>query len=279
MAEQWYYAQQGQRKGPVSEREIRQLISSSQLQPTDLVWKQGMAQWTKASQFFPPPPSDPNAPPPVPQPQPQNPTASLLLFWNQYREHPLFIGVLLVFCFPVGLFLVWKHSVWTTKTKWIWTGAFAALVVVAMVNNKDERRNESVSAKKATKGSEGGKRSREATDDSGSTKPSLSVNAFQLVDDYKNNEVAADKQYKGKVLEVSGFIESIGKDLMDTMYVSLGGGGEFEMRGVQCYFADSETDNLATLSKGQQITITGRCDGLMGNVLLKECAICKHSGD
>ena len=72
MAEQWYYAQQGQRKGPVSEQEIRQLISSSQLQPTDLVWKQGMAQWAKASEFFPPSSSDPNASLPLPLPQLQN---------------------------------------------------------------------------------------------------------------------------------------------------------------------------------------------------------------
>ena len=107
------------------------------------------------------------------------------------------------------------------------------------------------------------------------TKPALSVNAFQLVNDYKSNEIAADGRYKGKVLEVSGTIESIAKDIMDTMYVSLEGGGEFEMRGVQCYFADSENSKLAKLSKGQQITIRGKCDGLMMNVLIKECLIVK----
>ena len=143
-------------------------------------------------------------------------------------------------------------------------------MVIAMVNNKDERRSESVSSRKAT-GSEGGEGSIAATDDGKTT----TINAFQLVDDYKNNEVAADERYKGKVLEVSGSIESIGKDLMDTMYVSFGGGGKFELRRVQCFFDDSETDKLAKLSKGQWITIKGRCDGLMGNVLLKECAICK----
>ena len=66
MAEQWYYAQQGQRKGPVSEEQIRQLMSSGQIQPTDLVWKQGMAQWTQASQVFATLPPNPNVPPPSP---------------------------------------------------------------------------------------------------------------------------------------------------------------------------------------------------------------------
>jgi hypothetical protein len=56
MADQWYYTQQGQRKGPVPEEQIRQLMSSGQMQLTDLVWKQGMVQWTQASQIFSSPP-------------------------------------------------------------------------------------------------------------------------------------------------------------------------------------------------------------------------------
>jgi tetratricopeptide (TPR) repeat protein len=49
--ERWYYTQQGQRKGPVSAGELDQLVTSGQLQPTDLVWKKGMAQWVQVGQF------------------------------------------------------------------------------------------------------------------------------------------------------------------------------------------------------------------------------------
>ena len=77
MADQWYYAQQGQRQGPVAEEQLKQLASSGQLKPTDKVWKQGMAAWQAVSQIpglfpfvasdEPPPiPSDPS-PPPLPQ--------------------------------------------------------------------------------------------------------------------------------------------------------------------------------------------------------------------
>ena len=53
MAEQWYYSKQGQRTGPVSEEQLKQLASSGQVQPTDLVWKQGMPQWDcKQASFF-----------------------------------------------------------------------------------------------------------------------------------------------------------------------------------------------------------------------------------
>ncbi len=51
IADQWYYAQQGQQKGPLSEEQLRQLATSGQIQPTDLAWKQGMASWMPASQI------------------------------------------------------------------------------------------------------------------------------------------------------------------------------------------------------------------------------------
>ena len=67
MADQWYYTEQGQRKGPISEEELKQLASSGQLKPADLVWKQGMASWGPASSVeglvF---PSVEDEPPPIP---------------------------------------------------------------------------------------------------------------------------------------------------------------------------------------------------------------------
>ena len=66
MADQWYYAQQGQRQGPVSEEQLKQLASSGELKPTDKVWKKGMAAWEAASAvegLFPKPAK--NEPPPV----------------------------------------------------------------------------------------------------------------------------------------------------------------------------------------------------------------------
>jgi hypothetical protein len=57
MADEWYYTQQGQQKGPVPTAQLKQLASSGRLMPTDLVWKQGMANWVPASNtrgLFPP---------------------------------------------------------------------------------------------------------------------------------------------------------------------------------------------------------------------------------
>jgi len=47
---EWYYALGNQQKGPVSLDVLRQLAASGKLQRTDMVWREGMVEWKKASQ-------------------------------------------------------------------------------------------------------------------------------------------------------------------------------------------------------------------------------------
>ena len=48
MAE-WYYTTNNQQMGPISWDELRQLASTGLLQSNDLVWKEGMVDWVKAT--------------------------------------------------------------------------------------------------------------------------------------------------------------------------------------------------------------------------------------
>jgi len=48
MAWQWFYTQNGQQSGPVSAEELNQMAKSGRLQPTDMVWRDGMPQWVMA---------------------------------------------------------------------------------------------------------------------------------------------------------------------------------------------------------------------------------------
>ncbi|HUT12066.1 MAG TPA: DUF4339 domain-containing protein [Thermoguttaceae bacterium] len=48
MAVQWYYGRGGQQHGPVTTQQLQKLLASGQLQPSDLVWREGMAEWTAA---------------------------------------------------------------------------------------------------------------------------------------------------------------------------------------------------------------------------------------
>jgi hypothetical protein len=47
---EWYFARGNQQQGPVALQAIQDMLRNGQLQPTDLVWRQGMASWLAASQ-------------------------------------------------------------------------------------------------------------------------------------------------------------------------------------------------------------------------------------
>lgn len=102
----------------------------------------------------------------------------------------------------------------------------------------------------------------------------IQVSAKDLLKAYDENELNADKQYKDKLLEVTGFVDDIGTDVLDDVYVTLGDGEEFSFATIQCYFKDKEEiDKVASLKSGDEITIIGKCDGQFFNVDLKDCKI------
>ncbi len=58
MAEMWYYTTEGKQMDPVSMKELKRLVGDGTLKPTDMVWKEGMARWIRASsvkELFPDP--------------------------------------------------------------------------------------------------------------------------------------------------------------------------------------------------------------------------------
>jgi hypothetical protein len=49
MADEWYYTNQGQQKGPVTTAELKQLAQTHQLLPSDLIWREGLPKWMPAN--------------------------------------------------------------------------------------------------------------------------------------------------------------------------------------------------------------------------------------
>lgn len=49
MADNWYVGKNGNKSGPFSPAELRDMASRGDLLPTDMVWKQGLASWVQAS--------------------------------------------------------------------------------------------------------------------------------------------------------------------------------------------------------------------------------------
>jgi hypothetical protein len=46
---QWYYTSGGQQQGPVEEQALKEMLSSGELQPTELLWREGMGNWQPAA--------------------------------------------------------------------------------------------------------------------------------------------------------------------------------------------------------------------------------------
>lgn len=102
----------------------------------------------------------------------------------------------------------------------------------------------------------------------------IQVKASELLNAYKNNEVAANQQFKGKTLLVTAIVDSIEADFRDKPYIVLKAGDQFEFNKPQAHLAESNEDKAASLSKGQQITL--RCIGnseVAGTPMLDECVI------
>ncbi len=92
MTDRWFYSQQGKECGPVSKEQLKELLNSAQLEPTDFVWREGDSKRIPVSQAKQPPapapsatsaaqPSEPirrnvDAPPPFPPAAKREPSPS-----------------------------------------------------------------------------------------------------------------------------------------------------------------------------------------------------------
>jgi hypothetical protein len=104
------------------------------------------------------------------------------------------------------------------------------------------------------------------------TPTAIAISAADLYWAYKANEIAADEQYEGKIVEVTGFINTIGKDILDTPYVTFEVGDV--LGNVQCMFNKKDESQLSKLRKGQKITVRGRCKGYsIISVLIDDCTL------
>ncbi len=83
------------------------------------------------------------------------------------------------------------------------------------------------------------------------------VTAEQLCDDYDANEVAADYQYKGKILEVAGKVGSI-ESFLDETYLTLDCGW---FSYVWCYFDKADEDKMMHVVEGDYVKIRGEGAG------------------
>lgn len=102
--------------------------------------------------------------------------------------------------------------------------------------------------------------------------PTIDTTAENIFNAYEKNEVAADQEYKGKNIRVTGTIDSINSGIGDGANVLLQTSNQFS--SVTTSGDDNFTNAAAALSKGQQITMTCVGEGeVIGTPMLGDCVI------
>ncbi len=125
-----------------------------------------------------------------------------------------------------------------------------------------------------------GKATPTGTKPTGATKPegganAMKVTAAELAKAYGDDEEAADKKYKGKVLEVTG------KVYRNKLYVqpenpAICFGQKDLTLEVECRVSEKVKSDLALVNLGDAITFRGKCVGLDDDlVILEDCTVVK----
>lgn len=105
-----------------------------------------------------------------------------------------------------------------------------------------------------------------------SNETALPVTAQQLFDAYDSNEVAADKQYKGKLLQIDGKVASIDSGLTDSAQVQLATSNDF--MSVTATGDEAFDEAAAGLSKNQSVSLLCRGEGeIIGSPMVGDCVI------
>jgi len=105
-------------------------------------------------------------------------------------------------------------------------------------------------------------------------KPALpEIDLQVLLAAYKNNELSADSRFKGRLIQLTGIVGDVKKDILNNAYIIVTTGSRFEVPTVQCTLARGAETRAEYLNKGERVTVRGTVMGLFWNVQMKDCQI------
>ncbi len=102
--------------------------------------------------------------------------------------------------------------------------------------------------------------------------PALQVTAIQLFDAYQANEAAAQQQYGGKRLEVTGTVDGVDLDMSDEPVVLLRTSNQF--MSARARLIEADHSKATGLAKGSKTTLLcAEVTEIMGTPSLKDCSL------
>ncbi|WP_162666875.1 OB-fold protein [Gemmata massiliana] len=104
--------------------------------------------------------------------------------------------------------------------------------------------------------------------------PGTPVSAETLETDYLANVVSAELRYKDKVLAVTGKVVRVIREEGKSYVLELETGEP--TKTINCEFAEQKKYPLASVKRGQEVTVRGLCAGRVSDlVTLKDCVLAK----
>jgi hypothetical protein len=102
-----------------------------------------------------------------------------------------------------------------------------------------------------------------------SEKADYEINAAELLTAFETNELTANTSYLGKILSVTGMVESITEDSVGIMvYLK----ESDAVSGVICSF-DKQSLDLSKITQGKTSRIKGICTGYLMDVVMNKCSL------
>lgn len=102
--------------------------------------------------------------------------------------------------------------------------------------------------------------------------PAFRMSAVSLSTAYFDDPVAADRQYRDHLVQVTGDVARVEQDMAGQLAIILQGGQSL-LSGVECQVAQTQLDEVKALRSGQRILVKGYAAGKTTHVRLSGCTL------
>lgn len=100
------------------------------------------------------------------------------------------------------------------------------------------------------------------------------ITVTELCTSYQSYGMVGHDEFKDRVFRVAGMVASIIiKDTVEQYYVALTGKKPHPLGDIHCIFGKKDVPELKQLTTGQGLTIQGRYNGFVTNIILADCVI------
>ncbi|UCB42006.1 MAG: hypothetical protein JSV77_05890 [Dehalococcoidales bacterium] len=104
--------------------------------------------------------------------------------------------------------------------------------------------------------------------------PVQEVTVAELCSSYQSYGMAGHDEFKDSVFRVRGMVDSVvNKDVVGQYRVALTDNEPHPLGEVYCKFGKDDAAELNRLTVGQELTVEGRYEGFVTNIVLTDCAL------